>query len=364
MYATQKKWHHKASSGKKYIFIRSLNYTYQKKKVTKQVSCLILLEHKSLDDFTATLLSPHSPLHWDVATSNPLRQLTLGINPSRCSSPLLPGWHIACESCMRWDGNTEIAESGRNMRHERFLLRLASSCELSCLVFVRKKCFCHCCWASCNRTGLSAEQILALMSFSAFQLRILPKVEVCQRCIHVQTRKEFCAVVQHFSGVLTRCDGSSQPRTSPVCGRVVSQTRGEACGPLNHPRSLNRVLIFKGGSAAWHNALCLGNYFFSACVAFCSGHGWVALGGDRWRPLASLTHVERLWWVSDEGRAGCRGPALCLCDVLMWAGRIGDLKASLRLSAGATRTCSYNVIWLNIARSVFASSKSPSTQHE
>lgn len=145
---------------------------------------------------------------------------------------------------------------------------------------------------------------------------------------------------------------------------LASQTRGEACGPLNHPRSLNRVLIFKGGSAAWHNALCLGNYFFSACVAFCSGHGWVALGGDRWRPLASLTHVERLWWVSDEGRAGCRGPALCLCDVLMWAGRIGDLKASLRLSAGATRTCSYNVIWLNIARSVFASSKSPSTQHE
>jgi len=42
---------------------------------------------------------------------------------------------------------------------------------------------------------------------------------------------------------------------------------------------------FSRGTAAWHNALCLGNYFFSACVALWDGHGWLARGetdGGRW----------------------------------------------------------------------------------
>lgn len=149
--------------------------------------------------------------------------------------------------------------------------------------------------------------------------------------------KLFLCGVQHVPTGIAHHDGNLSSVRSCF---LASQASAEALGPLNYPRSLNRVLILEGGPAAWHNALCLGNDFFSACVAFCSGHGWVAPGGDRWRLLASLTHVERLWWVSDEGRAGCRGPALCLCDVLMWAGRIGALKALQRLSAGATLTCS------------------------
>lgn len=35
---------------------------------------------------------------------------------------------------------------------------------------------------------------------------------------------------------------------------------------------------FSRGTAAWHNALCLRNYFFSACVVLWDGHGWLALG--------------------------------------------------------------------------------------
>ena len=74
--------------------------------------------------------------------------------------------------------------------------------------------------------------------------------------------------------------------------------------PAKLPPAPQMKFSFSRGTAAWHNALCLGNYFFSACVALLDGHGWLALGGDRWRPLAGLTHVERLWWVSDEGWAG------------------------------------------------------------
>lgn len=135
-----------------------------------------------------------------------------------------------------------------------------------------------------------------------------------------------CATLLLYSKSLSMTNLYLQPRSSVWPCFLASQTHRKAFCLLNHPHPLNRVLIFKGGMAAWHNTLCLGNYFFSACVAFCSGHGWVALGGDRWRPLASLTHVERLWWVSDEGRAGYGGPALCPCDVLMWAGRTRDLK--------------------------------------
>lgn len=109
---------------------------------------------------------------------------------------------------------------------------------------------------------------------------------------------------------------------------------------------------FSRRMVAWHNALCLGNYFFSACVALSSGHGWLALGGDRWRPPVSLTRVERVWWFSDERQAGQRGTALCLRDVLMRSGEIRGLrleiwciKTPLLKAALICRLC---VIWIEL----------------
>lgn len=118
---------------------------------------------------------------------------------------------------------------------------------------------------------------------------------------------------------------------------------------------------FSRGMAAWHNALCLGNYFFSACVAFSSGHGWLALGGDRWRPLVSLTRVERVWWFSDERQAGQRGSALCLCDVLMRSVEIRGLRpySAWNLiyqdsTAEAALICKLSVILIELGWPVFS----------
>lgn len=110
---------------------------------------------------------------------------------------------------------------------------------------------------------------------------------------------------------------------------------------------------FSRGMAAWHNALCLGNYFFSACVAFSSSHGWLALGRDRWRPPVSLTRVERVWWFSDERQAGQWGTALCLRDVLMRSGKIRGLRPYLksdvsRLTVEAALICRLGVIQVEL----------------
>lgn len=65
---------------------------------------------------------------------------------------------------------------------------------------------------------------------------------------------------------------------------------------------------------------------FSLPVWLSSGHDWLALGGERWRPPVSLTRVERVWWFPDKRQAGQRGTALCLRDVLMRSGEIRGLR--------------------------------------